>query len=256
MRGSLFFEIVQSIVKTEIHPKNHVSFFKEVDLTQAESLRQKMDAADGRKPSYTAMVTKALAIALAEFPYANRRVHYNWWRGHRIQQFENIDISVQAAMDGPDNEVATFADILRNADTQSLQSIKSWLVNLPSEDNEQWKKFSGLIHRLPLWLAKILIRLPVVCPNSWVKYRGGAAVVNSPARFGVDFLSSTWTWPLTVSFGLVKDRPRVKQNQVVPCKTFHLILCFDRRIMAGAPAARFFNRLVNIIENANTELTE
>jgi pyruvate/2-oxoglutarate dehydrogenase complex dihydrolipoamide acyltransferase (E2) component len=33
-----------------------------------------------------------------------------------------------------------------------------------------------------------------------------------------------------------------------------LIIIFDRRIMAGAPAARFFNRLAQMLENADSEM--
>ena len=36
--------------------------------------------------------------------------------------------------------------------------------------------------------------------------------------------------------------------------TFTLILNFDRRVMAGAQAARFFKRMVDLLEHAETAL--
>src|SRR5690606_2489686 len=131
----------------------------------------------------------------------------------------------------------TFADVLRDADTASLSDMTLWLRNLANSDietNEQWRSYSRIITRLPLWLSKRLIRLPLWVPKLYCRYRGGAVLISSPAKYGVDVVATTWSWPLGVSFGVVKDRPVVKAGQVVPCSTFILTLNFDRRVMAGA----------------------
>jgi pyruvate/2-oxoglutarate dehydrogenase complex dihydrolipoamide acyltransferase (E2) component len=78
-------------------------------------------------------------------------------------------------------------------------------------------------------------------------------MVNSPAKYGIDQIVVDQIWPLTVSFGWVKERPYVVDGEVTARKTMPLFIIFDRRIMAGAPSARFFNRLAEILENA-TEL--
>jgi pyruvate/2-oxoglutarate dehydrogenase complex dihydrolipoamide acyltransferase (E2) component len=103
-------------------------------------------------------------------------------------------------------------------------------------------------------LARTLIRLPVLVPRLWVRYRGGSFVVSSPAKYGVDIVAGSWPWPLGVSFGLVKDRPVVRGGQVVAAPTFMLTLNFDRRLMAGAQAARFFRRVAERLERAEAEL--
>lgn len=73
--------------------------------------------------------------------------------------------------------------------------------------------------------------------------------MSSPAKYGVDALVTSWSWPIGVSFGYVKERPVVKDRKVVVCPTFNLILNFDRRIMAGAQAGRFFARFKEYLEN-------
>src|SRR5206468_3362367 len=88
----------------------------------------------------------------------------------------------------------------------------------------------------------------------WVKWRGGAVLVSSPAKYGVDVVVGSWSHPLGVSFGLVKPRPVVRDGAVVARTTFTLTLNFDRRVMAGAQAARFFRRVVERLERAETEL--
>jgi pyruvate/2-oxoglutarate dehydrogenase complex dihydrolipoamide acyltransferase (E2) component len=64
----------------------------------------------------------------------------------------------------------------------------------------------------------------------------------------------SWPSPLGVSFGLVKARPVVRAGQIVACPTFNLVVNFERTIMAGAQAARFFKRIVDILEHAQTEM--
>ena len=46
----------------------------------------------------------------------------------------------------------------------------------------------------------------------------------------------------------------VNARRVVACPTFTFTLNWDRRIMAGAQAVRFFRRIIEILEEARTEL--
>lgn len=255
-----FFEATRQIVEFEIRPGNTVTFLADVDLTEIDRIRQQAAAAGRRKPSYTAFVAKAIALALREFPYANRRLCRRVWLpflAPRLQQFHHCDIAVACERDLPGVEVATFADILRDADLVSLEEATDWLHKLATCDvtnNAQWRAYSTVINRLPNWLSTLIVRLPYFVPSFWVKFRGASVLISSPARYGVDVMVATWSWPLGVSFGLVKPRAAVRDGQVVPCPMFTLTLNFDRRIMAGAQAARFFKRFVDILEHAETEM--
>jgi pyruvate/2-oxoglutarate dehydrogenase complex dihydrolipoamide acyltransferase (E2) component len=252
-----FFEANRSIVEYEIRPGNTVTFVSEVDLTQVERIR---NGSRENRPTYTAFVAKAVALTLKEMPYANRRVcRRGWWpfAGKCLQAFDGFDVAVAAERDMPGIEYCAFADIIRNADSLSLEQMSTWLRNLATcdiDNNQQWREFSTLIKRLPRWLSSLLIRIPCWVPRMWERYRGGAVLISSPAKYGVDSVITTWTWPLGLSFGYVKQRPVVRNGQVVPAVTFNLVLNFDRRVMAGAQAARFFHRMVEILENAQQEM--
>jgi pyruvate/2-oxoglutarate dehydrogenase complex dihydrolipoamide acyltransferase (E2) component len=253
-----FFEVIRAIAEYEIRPGNTVMFVAEVDLTEVQRVRQ---AAGPRKPSYTAFVVKAVALALREHPYANRRVWRRSWLpflfGPRLQRFHRCDVAVAVERDFPGAESIAFMDILRDADGLSLAKITEELHDLAVCDvtnNRQWREFATLVGRLPSWLSTLLIRMPNYLPSFWVKYRGGAALVSSPAKYGVDVVAGAWTHPIGVSFGLVKPRPVVRDDVVVPCTTFALTLSFDRRVMAGAQGARFFKRMVDLLERAETEM--
>jgi len=256
-RPNRFFDANIAIVEYEVPKFIGVTFLSDVDLTELERVRA---SATGARPTYTAFVARAVALALKKYPYMNGRVYrrpFLPFLRPRLQQFNNCDVSVAVERIQPGMEAVAFVDMLRSADQMSLEKIGEQLGQLAKADvetNQQWREFSRTISRLPRWLAHQLIRLPCFFPGLWVKYRGGAALVSSPAKYGVDRIVATWPWPLGVSFGLVKRRPVVKNDEIVACPTFNLTLTFDRRLVAGAQAAQFFKHIIDLLENAGTEL--
>jgi pyruvate/2-oxoglutarate dehydrogenase complex dihydrolipoamide acyltransferase (E2) component len=254
--SSRFFNAIRRIVLDEIDPRVIVSFISEIDLTEIEEIRAQAGA---QRPSYTAFVAKAAVLALLDYPYANRRVVWRWlpFAKARLQTFQRYDVAVAAERDVPGTPSVAFADVIRDVDKLSLVEITDWLRAVAESDettNKQWRDFSRGITRLPLWLSRLVLRLPYYFPSLWVKWRGGAVFISSPAKYGVDSVVSSWTAPLGFSFGLVKPRAVVRDGQVVARTTFNLLLSFDRTVMAGAPAARYFKRVVDILEHARTEM--
>ena len=254
-----FFQANRSLIENEIRPAHTVTFVGEVDMTQIEAVRASMG---DHRPSYTAFIVKALARTLKEFPYANRRVIRRWWLpfvGPRIQRFKDIDVAVAVERDVPGAEGVAFVDILRQADQRSLMEIQAVLKELATCDesnNKQWRSFSSVIRTAPTWLAGWLLRMPVWSARMWHKYRGGAALISSPAKYGVDKVMATWAWPLGLSFGLVKERPMAIDGELTVRPTCFITMNFDRRIMAGAQGARVFNFLLQQLHDARTTLAE
>ena len=70
-RGNAVHNSMRGMVEFELDYSQTVTLVAEVDLSEIEKLRDHLGA---ERPSYTALVVKALAIALREFPYANQRI--------------------------------------------------------------------------------------------------------------------------------------------------------------------------------------
>src|SRR5581483_4489323 len=114
--------------------------------------------------------------------------------------------------DRPGQEQAVFADTIRQADTKDLVTITRELQTMRDatpETNSTLRTFQWMVEKLPSRLAVFFASLPRWFPSMWVKYRGGAAMISSPSKYGVDLLAGHWPWPLGFSFGQVKDRPFV-----------------------------------------------
>jgi len=240
----------QAIVQSEIQFGRTVLFSSEIDLTEIDRIRQ--TAASGQMPSYTAFVAKAVARALAEFPYANRRLYRPLALPFLtyVQAFQSTDVAVAIERDIAEEPATAYIEVLRGVDELTLTGVTAALRTFSSSDlstSPQWRSFHRIATTLPGWLAAFLATLPVHLPKMWRKYRGGAAMISSPAKYGVDTVVGAWTHPLGFSFGLAQMKPIVKEGQVVAANAFTFVMNFDRRVMAGAQAARFFKRICDLL---------
>ena len=243
----------RTVVEAEIDPSNTVSFFNEIDLTEIEKIRDngRLD----KKPPYTSFVAKALAMSLQKFPFANRKIEnrfLSFLLGKRFIKFNHADIGVAAEKDIGEDAPFAFVDIIRDADKESLTDITQFLYKLRDSDetnNLQWSRYLSFIRYVPRLLWRPILHIMKYSANIWTKDRGAAALISSPAKYGVDVLATTWSWPIGVSYGLVKERPIVKNGEIKICKTTTLIMNFDRRVMSGAQAAQFFSFFSELLRN-------
>lgn len=250
-----FFEVVGGIM-FENYGDNKVAMLNEIDMTQCIALREAIGKKIGQKPSYTACVARAVALALKTHPYANRiTLEVPFFK--RIIQLEEINITVAVERDTPGVEQATYAGTIARVDELSLSEITGELkriANIQGEHGERWELFKKVVTKLPPVLARFILRFPRLWPSLWIQHRGGAVMISSPAKYGVDMLVGNWPWPIGFSFGLVKERPVVIEGNIVARPTMMLIMSFDRRLMAGAPAARFFNTVAKTLASAEGSL--
>lgn len=250
------FTMISYLVNKEIKPSNTVSFANDVNMKEICEIRKILQNKSNTKPSYTSFMVKALAKALKEHPNMNRRIFPSFF-GQKIIQFENVDIAVACEQDIVDAEMFAFMDTIRSASDKKLFEVHQQLLQLRNaneSNNEQLRSMLWLAKYLPTMISKRICHLPAYFSSQWIKYRGAAAMISSPSKYGVDKVLGTWTHPLGFSFGFIKDRPLAINGQLDIQPTCTITLNFDRRINAGAPAAKFFARITEILENAKEEL--
>ena len=89
-----FVNAIRGMAEFEIRPGITVTLINEIDCTSMNVIR---DQPDTPRPSYTAFVLKALAMTLAEYPYANRRLQRFLnlpLFPYRLQCFQDVDVMV------------------------------------------------------------------------------------------------------------------------------------------------------------------
>lgn len=231
-----------------------VAFMNDVDMSSAIRLREKYT---DQKPSYTALLARAIALAIREHPKANRMVlALPFYK--RIVQFDAINITIAIEQQQKDATKDTvLADTVYDVDKKSLSDIMVQLREMARatpENNPRQRQLAFIVEKLPNWLALLLISIPRWFPGMWVQHRGGSVLISSPTKYGVERLVANWGWPIGFSYGLLKKQPVVVDDEVAVRPVMSVTMSFDRRVLLGAPAARFFKRVCDLLENAEETL--
>jgi len=259
LKKNRYFEILDYL-NNENKMNSKVGMVIDIDLTHLQLVRNQIYIQTGLKPTYTTFLVKAIAQTLIEQKHANRfTAEAPFYK--RIVQLENsADVSVAVEKDRPEVEQAVYVATVRDADKKSLTEIATELkffAGSSPETDERWKTMQMVVEKIPFtWISKLLISLPKYFPSLWVKHRGGAAVISSPSKYGVDTMIGSWPWPLGFSFGLVKDRVIAINGKAEVRQTMSVSFSFDRRLMGGAPAARFFRAVCDKLENVSADEVE
>ncbi len=97
-----------------------VPLFLEVKLSEVEKQMNDLAAASKRRISFTAAATKALALALKQFPELNAR-----YEADGVYEFEHVDVSIAVALDD-----GLITPVVRGADQMTLAEISSDIEEL------------------------------------------------------------------------------------------------------------------------------
>jgi hypothetical protein len=176
-----FNRLNQSLVESEIDFGRTVHFTAEIDLTEIERMRDATGSA-ALRPTYTAFVAKAVALALLEFPYANRRLFRPLWLPFLsyFQSFRGTDIAVAIERNIEGQAAVAYIEVLRDVHRQTLEELTEKLRAFSSTDvtnSRQWRDFSRLATSFPAPLASSSSVCPATsrCGNS----TGAAVLISS-----------------------------------------------------------------------------
>ena len=244
------YAFVKEIVAADV-----VVFTALIDATALNAFRDRCGSLGLDKPSWTALVVKSISMALRGHPALNRLLLRGLYRHRPIELSDVHAVVAVERVRGAEDTV--YAQILRNTDYKTVWQISEELRKASTVDEAEDRRlelFMKVIRRMPGPIARGILTLPRWSPRQWLKHRGGAFALTTVGKYGVESIFVKWPWPLSFTFGEVKERPVAVDGKVQAHLSFYLSLAWNRELTNGAPAARFFNDIVDYL--AQARLTE
>jgi pyruvate dehydrogenase E2 component (dihydrolipoamide acetyltransferase) len=190
-----------------------VTLTAEADATALVELRQQL-AADGVAVSYNDLLLYALARALRQHPRLNASLE-----GDTIRVWPRIDIGLAV-----DTERGLLVPVVRDVASKGLAELAAETLALAQR-----------------------AQAGRCTPD---ELTGGTFTLTNLGMFGIDAFTPLINLPETAILGVgrIKARPAVFGDQIVARQTVWLSLTFDHRLVDGGPAARFLQRVVQLVE--------
>jgi pyruvate dehydrogenase E2 component (dihydrolipoamide acetyltransferase) len=196
-----------------------VTLFTEVDATAFVEARTRLKAAVteewGFAPGYNDLLGLMVARALREHAYMNARLS-----GDEIQRLGHVNVGMAV-----DTERGLLVPVIRDADQLGLRAFGQQFRDMVGRARER--------RSLPDDLS------------------GGTFTITNLGMFDVDLFTPIINLPEAAILGVgrIQPKPVVREGQVVVAQMMTLSLAFDHRLVDGAPAARFLQRIKQLIEN-------
>jgi pyruvate dehydrogenase E2 component (dihydrolipoamide acetyltransferase) len=185
-----------------------------VDMSEIIRLREQLKAVD-RPVSFTDLVVKVVAVSLREFSMLNATVTP---QGILLQ--DNVHIGVAVAI-----PAGLVVPVIRHADRLSVHQIAT--------------KSAELIEKA---------RTGKLVPDD---YSGGTFTVTNLGMYDIDSFTAIINPPecAILAIGKIEKTPVVRDDTVMIRPIMTMSLTYDHRVVDGALAAQFLQRIKQILQN-------
>jgi pyruvate dehydrogenase E2 component (dihydrolipoamide acetyltransferase) len=197
------------------HTAAHFTYVEEVDMTEVVKLRKaSLDEAAklNIKLTFLPFIMKALVPALKEFPFLNSSLD-----DEKQEIILKGDYNFGVATDTPNG---LMVPVVKAVDSKSIWELAREIHDL----SERARTGKAAIDDL----------------------RGGTFTVTNAGSIGGVFTAPVINHPEVAILGVnaIRKRPMVKDDQIVIRDMMYLSMSVDHRVVDGADAARFMNRLI------------
>lgn len=192
----------------------HVTLFTEADATELASARNQLNAEMPEKISYNTLLIAICAKALKEQPAVNAS-----WQDDDIVVHAQINIGL--AVDTPRG---LLVPVIRDAGGKPISQLHRDVADAVARAGEGKSKPDEL--------------------------SGGTFTITNLGMFEIDGFTPIINLPEAAILGVgrIAPKPVAKGEQVVVRQMLTLSLSFDHRVVDGAPAGRFLQRIKQLIE--------
>ena len=198
-----------------------VTLVTEADATDFVEVRERLKPAVsedwGFAPGYNDLLGLIVARAVREFPYMNVRLSAD---GSAIERLPIVNLGLAV-----DTERGLLVLTIRDADQKGLRTFGA--------------EFRALVER-----ARVGKSLPD-------DLSGGTFTITNLGMYDIDAFTPIMNLPEAAILGVgrIQPKPVVREGEIVVRQMMTLSLAFDHRLVDGAPAARFLQRIKQLVEN-------
>jgi len=215
VRGLIFDRMDKSV-----HTTARVTLMTEVDATNFVSLREKIKNSIGDSwgftPGYNDMLGIIVAKALRDFPYMNARISAN---NQSIEYLDHVNLGMAV-----DTDRGLTVPVVHDADRLGMREF-------------------GNIFREKIERAR-------TNRSTQTDLSGGTFTITNLGMYDIDFFTPVINLPecSILGIGRIQAKAVPSNDEIVVRKMMGLSLVFDYRIVDGAPAAKFLQRIKQYIE--------
>ena len=194
----------------------HFYVTSEVEMDWASRMRDELNMDESQtRVSFTDIVIKACALALAGFPEVNAS-----YSEDKLLMHEEINIGLAVAL-----EDGLIAPVVHNADRKSLRRIASETKELAQRARENNLRATD--------------------------YTGGTFTVSNLGMFDVESFAAIINPPESacLAVGTIREVPVVVDGQVAVSKRMKATISADHRVLDGAVAAKFLQEVKRRLES-------
>jgi len=213
--------IIAERMATSAQSTARVTLVTEVDATDFVKVRERLKAAVadewGFAPGYNDLLGIIVARALREFPYMNARLSAD---GQAIERLSAVNLGMAV-----DTDRGLLVPVIHSADQKGLRAFGTEL--------------RALVERA---------RAGKSLPDD---LSGGTFTITNLGMYEVDAFTPVINLPEAAILGVgrILPKPVARDGEVTVRQMWTLSLVFDHRLVDGAPAARFLQRIKQLIEN-------
>ncbi len=208
----------------------HFTYVEECDMTELNEFRQKLKGAaekQGTKITFMPFIAKAACIALKEFPELNAQLIEENGQPTEIvyKKYYNLGVAV-------DTEEGLTVPVLKDADCKGIWEISREISDLAQRARD--KKLTP------------------------ADFQEGTFTITNAGNIGGLLATPVINYPEVAIMGVhqMKKRPVVIGNEIKIRDIMYLSVSLDHRVVDGAVAARFMNRVVGLLQDPKVMLME
>ena len=224
--------------------KHMIHALTEVDVTKARQFIREHKARSGESLSFTGFIIACLGRAVDE----NKAMHAYRKGRNQLVLFDDVDVNTLVEHEAEGQKIAT-PYVIRAANKKTFREIHQEIRKAQKEKAKEPQAIKRY-PLLPAFIGRLFWWVFGKYPH--LKKRiGGTVTVTAIGMFGE---GTGWGIPITdytlgITLGGIAEKPGVVDGRIEIREYLCMTISVDHDIIDGAPAARFTQRLKELVES-------